>query len=199
MRKFNTLFALAVVALVAQVATAGTATFSTSSRPVTAAEAGGGAPAGGTVFEFFVTTDLDILSIDQVNVVPAASLFQEGVVGSNVEAPNPALIAVFPALAADSFLTTPGTTNTTGGANPFLVPDSSWFDTDNNGAVTNFKMGQLTFGPNAAGAWTFAGRVNLAGTTVENFPFEFSAIPEPSTLAMASLSLIGLAFRRRNS
>jgi hypothetical protein len=167
---------------------------------VTAAEAGGGAPAGGTVFEFFVTTDLDILSVDQVNVTPGDLLFQETVVGSNVNPPNPALVPVFPALAADSYITTPGTTNTTGGANPFLVPDSSWFDTDSNGAQNNFKFAQLTFPAANAGSWSFTGRVNLAGTTVENFPFSFSSgatIPEPSTMVMGGLSLIGLAFRRR--
>lgn len=196
MKTFFALFCFVVLA--ATQVQAGSVTFTTSSRPVSAAEAAGGAPAGGTVLSFFATTDLDILSIDQVNVTPAASLFQDATFGSNVEAPNPALIGIFPALAADSFITTPGTTNTTGGANPFLVPDSSWFDTDSNGAQNNFKFAQLTFPASVGTAWSFTGRVNLAGTSVENFAFAFRGVPEPSTLAMAGLSLVGLAFRRRN-
>lgn len=200
MKTFSLVIASCLIA--AAQATAGTVSFSSSSRPVSAAESGAPtdpAPAGGTVFEFFLTSDLDILSIDNVNVEPANQLFQFTLIPSDTTPPNALLAPSFPSITADSFITTPGATQTTGGATPFLVPNSSWFDTDSNGAQNNFRFAQLTLPEGVALSFRFVGRVNLAGeNSVENFPFEFVGIPEPTSLALASISLIGLVLRRRN-
>ncbi|QEG36779.1 hypothetical protein [Bythopirellula goksoeyrii] len=171
-----------------------------SSRPVTAEEAGAmvdPAPAGGTVFEFFVTTDFDIVGIHNVIVSPAERLFQAPM-SSDVSPPNEVLTPFFPSITADSWITTPGDTVPIGADDyhaPFLTPNSAWFDLDNNGAQSNFKFAQLTFGPQDSLSWRFSFSVGLQdGSRFESYPFDFIC-PEPSALALAGMCMIGLIVR----
>jgi hypothetical protein len=182
---------------------------STGSRDVTGAEASGGAaqggsaPAGGKVFQWRVTTDGDILSINNVKITldPGVSLYNNTFGdASNANPGNPALVLAFPPLAADSWITTPSPTTSRLG--PDLPGDgtTTFGDTSNDGAQTNFVFAQLTVPQGAKGK--FQGRVSIAGgggTTVFSQEFDLPiGVPEPTTVALAGMGLIGfVALRRR--
>ena len=63
--------------------------------------------------------------------------------GTDTEPPLNALVAVFPALGADSWITTPGTT-ALAGAGGTKADNNSWFDTTNDGPQTNFLFARIT-------------------------------------------------------
>src|SRR5690349_7666472 len=119
MRKFF-LFALACLVAApsygAVVTITGGNTQSSAGRAPTAAELGSDASlAGKKVYEFTVTTDQDIISIDNIKLTPGggAQLYQVGIAegGSDVEPPSPLFVGVFPKLGADSWISTPGATS----------------------------------------------------------------------------------------
>ena len=148
-----------------------------------------------TIFEFFVTSDADVLSVDNVEIT--GSLFQVPF-GSDVEPPLPAFLPVFPHLSADSWITTPGATSVAGGG--FANPLSAWFDVSNDGPVSDFMFARLTVPTAEKLDFTFRGRMSVAGDTgVENFRFFFLvAIPEPSAALMTAVALAIGAFRWRS-
>jgi MYXO-CTERM domain-containing protein len=208
-------FALACV-LVAQAANAASVTISSVSgfgpfpdphypysigRPATAA----GVPPNADIHEFLVTTDADILQIDQVALYlfPGTSLFQVPTAsgGSDTERPSALFESLAPTLTADSWITTPGATSIAGNVNdPFGTPNNSWFDTTNDGPQSNFMFARVTlFG---GLRWGYlSGRIQVAGAEgPESFPFTLtlSVFPEPNSVIMGAMGLLGLvAVRRR--
>ena len=97
---------VAMLAAYAYQADAGVIGFSSSVRLPTAAELGSDATlAGHEVWDFFVSTDTDILQIDQVSI-SAGPLYQH-ISGSDANPPNPLFLGIIPALGADSWITTP--------------------------------------------------------------------------------------------
>jgi hypothetical protein len=164
------------------------------------------ASAGGLTLEsqiakWFVQTDADILSVNQVLVTftGGASLYQvPAPFGSNTEAPDPAFLAFNASLAADSWISTPGATSRLGGDMPG-DGTGSWGDLTNDGPQNSFHFATMTIPSFASGARaTFTGRISLAGATgPEPKPFVLH-IPEPTSLGLIGTSLLGLAgFRRR--
>jgi hypothetical protein len=194
MRKLT--FAIAATAVLASAfnASAAVLSVSASSRVPTALELGNDAGlAGHTIYEFFADTDTDILQVDKV-VISEGPLYQNGL-GNDFSPPLPAFVAAFPALGADSYITTPGGTAIAGGG--FADPGASWFDTDNNGPQVGFKFAQLTIPTTNAMEW-FQGRIQTKGVEGPiDFRFSLPIVPEPTTLALASLSMVGLAGLRR--
>lgn len=200
----------AMLALVAAQAQANTVSFSQSSRKVTAAEAGGNAgtggaaPTNGDVYTFRVTTDSDIVSVNQVAITfsQGGPLFNNTFGdGSNAAPPNPALVGAFPSLGADSYIDTPGTPTSRLGADLPGDGATTFGDLTNDGAQSNFVFAQLTVPFGTVGK--FNGRISIADTTSPGnafvVPFSLDiGIPEPSTMVMAGLGLIGaVALRRR--
>jgi hypothetical protein len=191
MKKYFACLTIAL-ALVSQTVSASVISVTSTVRALTPLELGDGAPAGSSVYEFFVDTDTDILQVDQVSI--AGALYQNGF-GTDDAAPNPAFVAVFPALGADSYITTPGGTAIAGGG--FGDGGSSWFDTDNNGAQAGFKFAQLTVPTTTEGYW-FSGRIQTKGVEGPS-SFLFSLpVPEPTTLGLAGMGLLGIILRRRS-
>jgi hypothetical protein len=136
-----------------------------NSRPVTSAEAADGAPTGGMVHDFFVTSDADLLAISPEI---SASVYKHRY-GSNREAPDAELVAMLPAVGASSFLKLPGDTIVLGGG--FTVPGSAWGDLSNDGSQNNFHFGRLT----TADAGTFSGSFFVRGESVPiELPFTMS-------------------------
>jgi hypothetical protein len=209
-------FALAIASiLMAEAAMAATVTTSivspsaipgnSAGRAPTAAAIGAGVPANTMLHEFLVTTDADILQIDQVVITlgAGASLYNvaQASGGSNVEPPSALFEGLVPQLQGDTWISTPGATSIAGNdVDPFGTPNNSWFDTTADGAVANSMFAR--FGVvGGTTPTTFSGRVQVAGTAgPENFAFSFTmgVVPEPATFGMASMALLGLAaFRRR--
>jgi hypothetical protein len=198
---FTAVQAKAALVEVSQIGTAGT-----PSRLVTDAEANAAAqpaPAGGGVYRFQVTTDGDILSVNniQITLEGGATLFNNtfGDPG-NANPPTPGLEAAFPSILADSWITTPA--STTGRLGPDLPGDgtTTFGDTVDSGAQTNFVFAQLTVPAGTVGRFT--GRVSIAadgGASVFDQPFDLAigVIPEPGSALLASMSLLGFAALRR--
>lgn len=190
-------------------------TFSQSWPPrrVTAAEAAGGAPADGRVFEFRVTTDGDILSINtlQLTLGTGVQLYNHSF-GEADEAnpPNPALVGLFPALAADSWIDTPGPTSLLGVKFPGDGVNTTYGDLTNDGPQQDFLFARITLSPAIESVVArFRGFVSIAGgggSTVYSQPFDFVTpldpfppdVPEPSTAALLSGAAGVIGFMRRN-
>ncbi len=197
------MFSIVAVLLIfaAQQAQADSIVLSMTQRPVTAEESGAvsqPAPVGGMVYEFFATTDGDILAINFASTTTDLGDFYQNTFGTAGSEPNGALIPTFPSLAVDSFITTPGGTNVLGGGLP-ANGDDTFGDTDNDGAQNNFRFAQLTLPGDAVGV--FSGQFDIVSTTggiySENFSFTLQAIPEPTSLALVGLGMIGLLSTRR--
>lgn len=197
-------FALAAAACCLMVVNSFGATIVTSNgtlgRAPTPGELGNDASlAGKSVYTFSVTTDSDILSVDNVIIPGGGAALYQNAVGTDTKPPLAAIVAVFPAAGADSWITTPGASTSTAGGG-FANDNSSWFDSSNDGAVSNFQFAQLT----TSAKGTFSFRVNTLGpnSTVINTPFSFQiGVPEPATLGLAGMSVVGLlaASRRRTA
>jgi len=186
MKKINML--KSALASLAIVLSAGSMTFADSieltstTRDVAANETvggaavGGSAPDGGTVYEFFATTDGDILAINFVNTTLNGGDFYQNTFGVPGAAPNPALVAAFAPLAADSYITTPGGTSILGGGLP-ADGDDTFGDTEDNGPQANFKFGQLTIPAGATGS--FSGQFDIVGSSgvfSQQFDFALGAV-----------------------
>lgn len=152
-------------------------------RPVTAGEiaANDGVDPSARVFNFRLTSDADILRIGDIHIdVEPGGLYDP----TDGPPPRPCFLCGFGGtLSVDSWLTTPGSGTVVAGGSGLGDPNVSYFDTSNDGPVTDFIFASLTFqSPN----WTFRGLVSVAGNDgPEIFPFLFtSQIPEPTSMTL---------------
>jgi hypothetical protein len=167
-----------IVVFVQQASADHSLTLTRNSRPVTSAEASGGAPSDGIVHDFYVTSDADLLVLaPEIGV----SVYKHQY-GSNREPPDPELVAMYPAVGASSYLKLPGDTIVLGGG--FTVPGSAWGDLSDDGPQSNYHLGRLT----TSQAGTFSGTISVrgAGTPIW-LPFSLS-LPGPGDGLMASQS-----------
>jgi hypothetical protein len=194
------LLALACTVLLPQSSLGASVTFSLANRPPSAAEIAG-APelVGMTVWDLFLTSSGDVLSINEVTITlngtTNGSLLYQNATGSDVEPPNPLFVQVFPALGADSWITTPGGTSSAGGG--FSSPAATWFDSDNNGPQSQFQFARLTFSGTAVGS--IVGNVAIPsddGLTVVNIPINF--VPEPACAYLGCMGFLALVALRRH-
>jgi hypothetical protein len=172
------LIGIGVGTLAVQSANAASLELVRNSRPVTSGESAGGAPAGGTVHDFFVTSDADLLVLGPVlNFAVYKHPYN-----SNHEAPDPELVAMYPAVGASSYLRLPGDTVVLGGG--FTVPGSGWGDFSNDGPQSQFQFGRLT----TTQAGTFSGTFYVRGAQDPiMIPFSL-ALPGPGDGLLASPS-----------
>jgi hypothetical protein len=175
---------------------------------VSAAAVADGAPAGAIIYKFYVTTDGDILSVNNLMVIEprrGVMLYNHPLGDQqNANAPNPAIFPFIPSLTADSWIDTPGLGSRLGpdfpGNGVMTVGD-----TTNDGPQTNFQFAQLTFFPVPKGAglsqFPLNGRISIAGQTpgtIFDLPFsgnllefyESQCLPEPAGWLTA---LVGMA------
>jgi hypothetical protein len=172
-------FALWASSLAASPAFAASVTLSRETRPVTAAEIAGGAPIGGFVHDFFVTSSTDLLSVGQVAVT--APLFQH-TLGSDVGAPTGGALLASTSLSADSFITLPGQTSSVGGGFDGSPGDHAWFDASDDGPQQDALWARLT---TMGQTGEFSGRVSVRGyDAVVSLPFCFSLPGTESDLAL---------------
>jgi hypothetical protein len=160
-----------------------------------------GVPADMGIHDLYLTSDADVLAIDRVTVMPlSGSLFQvPPPFGADNEPPAPAFIALNRALEADSWMSTPGATTLLGPTLPGDGQFTTFGDLTNDGPQADFHFARLTF-PGAFYGLRF--RIQLAGATgPELFDFDLSWYPEPNSLVMAAVALVGLTAgdRRRRA
>ena len=143
-------------------------------------------------FNLYVDTPDDILLVDFQIDLSQGDIWQDtiaenayGQLGSDLKAPNPAAFANWPALAADSWVQTPGATARADDTS-FLGPATvTHFDTDASGAQQDFNFARITL----IGYFdaTFKGSVqvaNTAGPITQAFSFRLHALPEPGTMGL---------------
>jgi hypothetical protein len=192
--------AVALVGLFAAGVNAATVSTSWSVGPPSAAAQAAGVPANMGINVYKVTTDADILSVNQVVAnLNGGTLFQVAPpFGSDTEAPDPAFLALNRALEADSWITTPGATSRLGGGSGFPGDGTgTWGDLTNDGPQNNFTFATLSMPQTFQG--TFVGRISVAGATGPEV-FEFTLpinIPEPGTAGLAGFGLLALGVIRR--
>ncbi|MEM6505636.1 MAG: PEP-CTERM sorting domain-containing protein [Planctomycetota bacterium] len=167
-------------------------------RDVTSEEIGDGAPDGGTVIQFFLDSTADILSVNDVSFVLTEGAFYQSNFGEDDAAPNPGFIGTFPALGADTFITTPGGTSILPG---FVTTTSefsgTWGDLTDDGAQDGFLFAQFTTTADAVGTYSFdIAFAGAQGPEEQSFSGAIP-IPEPSSLALISLGGLLIARRKR--
>ncbi|MEQ8835850.1 MAG: hypothetical protein RID07_03505 [Lacipirellulaceae bacterium] len=148
------------------------------------------------VRDFYLTSDADILRIDDARVLSYGIFNVAPPLGSDIAPPNPVFFPVFKLLEIDSWITTPGSTAITSGR---LGDDNvSWFDVTDDGPQNDFHFARLTIGGGLGGA--FVGVFRVAGPTgPEEIPFGFHFGPEPTSLILGAFGVIGmLGVRRRD-
>jgi hypothetical protein len=192
-------FSMAALAF-AQSANAASVTFGdVRYRYPTHAEIAGGVPVDAKIRNFFLTTDADIISIGFLRIDTNGTIYQHPG-GSNAEPPNPLLIPFLPALAADSWITTPGLTSILGVDMPGDgTANSAWGDLQNTGPVANFRFARLTISP-ASANYSFDFEVTIATPAgpasftpfLEDFASEI-LVPELASLGLSGIAFFGLA------
>jgi hypothetical protein len=205
-RKFAGIASLLFASLAASTADAALVTFSRMMGPPSAEAVNAGAPANSLVNMYFLTSDADVLSVNNVLYVPdpmapGGEFYQvPPPFGSDVEQPDPLFVSLNRALEADSWITTPGATSRLGGGSGFPGDGTgTWGDLSNNGPQANFKFATMTLPTAFKGRLT--GRVSVAGATgpeVFNFDMLVNQIPEPGSAGLAAFGLLAVgAIRRR--
>ena len=201
-RTYSVVFALIAALAISPCANAASISLASVVRKPSEAAVDAGAPAGGKIYQFFVTTNADVLSIGnvQVSISNGGSLFQVPF-GSDRDKPDPALVALFRSLEADSWVDTPGETLLFG---PGLPGDGTgvWGDFTNNGPQLNFRFAQLTVAPGYS--LIFQGSIlvgDLGGYEERSFTFIDALtppdVPEPSAALMAGVGILGVVSARR--
>lgn len=182
-------------------------------RDPTPAEIAAGVPADAQIRKYFITTDSDILAFENLSITknPPTSVLYQHPFGDerNANPPNPALVALFPALSADSWFDTPGLTSRLGADLPG-DGNTTFGDLENNGPQTKFQFAQLTYSPAAVNV-SLSLRVAINSTTNPGTPYSQNfllqdaltgpvlCIPEPTSWALAAAALIACAKSARRS
>jgi len=148
----------------------------------------------------------DLLLIDATLEVTAGTFHNATAaeLGSDVNPAAAALLGAFPALAADSWVTTNDLSTAAAGTNTLASGlQITHFDTITNPAIsTPFQWGQITIVPNEDGmiSATLRGTVQTAASPTpvfDDFTYTFG-VPEPSAMGLVLSALLGgLAIIRR--
>lgn len=157
------------------------ATSNNGSFSVTGAASTTGLLTDAANFGLWVDTQSDILLFDVRMNVSKGTWFNETAtgLGDDKNPPNPALLVAFPALADDSWITTPNAGSSFAGAVTFSDSGdtATVFDTVDDGPQTGFQFGQVTLLADANGEAmaTVTGQMQTAASPTPIFDdFEFT-------------------------
>lgn len=163
-------------------------------------------------YDLFASTPDDMLVVDFILNVTAGTVYQNHTAdfyglpfADNTRPPRPGpLSGTFiegRALAADSWVTTPGAGTACaqiGGACPGFenVGQVSHFDTSGEGVQTEFNFARITLIPDEQGAHSaeFSGYMQVANQPspiVEPFNYAMRSVPEPNSLSSLMAALMG--------